>query len=62
MTSKVNISNAAANLITNIGSCATGIGVNGAALLYTFSVDDVTQLQVGDTSTVTVTFTLTDAS
>ena len=59
---QVNISNSAANLITNIGSCATGIGVNGAALLYTFSVDDVTQLQVGDTSTVTVTFTLTDAS
>ncbi|MBN2735872.1 MAG: hypothetical protein JXR70_02750 [Spirochaetales bacterium] len=52
----------AANLITGIPSCATGTGANGAAITYTLNVDTVTSLNVGDSSTVTVTFTLADAS
>jgi hypothetical protein len=59
---QITLSDTPQNIITAIGSCATGVGANGAALTYTFSVDDVTQLVVGDTSTVTVTFTLSDAS
>jgi hypothetical protein len=59
---QITLSNLAQNVITGIGSCATGVGANGAALLYTFSVDTVGSLVVGDTSTVTVTFTLSDAS
>jgi hypothetical protein len=59
---QITISSVAQNLITNIESCATGIGANGASLTYTFSVDDVNSLVVGDTQTVTVTFTLTDSS
>jgi hypothetical protein len=58
---QITLSNVAQNIITAIGSCATGVGANGAALLYTFSVDNVNNLVVGDTSTVTVTFTLSDA-
>jgi len=59
---QITIDDTARNIITAIGSCATGVGANGAALLYTFSVDNVGLLVVGDTSTVTVTFTLSDAS
>ena len=59
---QITLSDTAQNIITAIGSCATGVGANGAALLYTFSVDNVNNLVVGDTSTVTVTFTLSDAS
>ena len=56
------ISNVAQTIITNIGSCATGTGANGSELTYTFNVDTVSSLVVGSSSTVTVTFTLTDAS
>ena len=59
---QITLSDTAQNIVTAIGSCATGTGVNGAALLYTFSVDTVSSLVVGATSTVTVTFTLSDAS
>jgi hypothetical protein len=59
---QITMSDTAQSIVTAIGSCATGIGANGAALLYTFSVDDVSQLVVGASETVTVTLTLTDAS
>ena len=59
---QVTLSNVAQNIVTGIGSCATGTGANGAVLTYTFSIDTVTALVVGDNKTVTVTFTLTDAS
>ena len=59
---QLTISNTAQSLLTNIGSCATGIGANGSEMTYTFSVDDATSLNVGDNQTVTITFTLTDAS
>ena len=58
----ITLSNVAQDLIDTIGSCATGVGANGAGLTYTFSITDVNNLVVGDNQTVTVTFTLTDAS
>jgi hypothetical protein len=60
-TGEVTVSDIARTLITNIGGCHTGEGANGANLTYTFSVDDISQLHVGDNQTVTLTFTLTDA-
>ena len=59
---QVTITNAAQNLITAIGSCATGTGASGAALTYTFSVDTVASLVVGATTSPVITFTLADAS
>jgi hypothetical protein len=58
---QVTITNAAQSLITAIGSCATGTGASGAALTYTFSVDTVSSLVVGATTSPTITFTLADA-
>jgi hypothetical protein len=60
--SQVTVSDTAQALITNIGGCNTGEGANGASITYTFSVDDISQLRVGDNQTVTLTFTLTDTS
>ncbi len=61
-TGEITVSDIAQPLITNIGGCHTGEGTNGASITYTFSVDDISQLHVGDNHTVTLTFTLTDAS
>jgi hypothetical protein len=59
----VNMSSTAQNIVTGVGSCATGVGAtDGAQLTYTLSVTDVTQLDACDDQTVTVTLTLTDAS
>jgi hypothetical protein len=52
------LSNVAANLITAIPSCATGTGTGGAALQYTFAIDSPGSLIVGESRTVTITFTL----
>lgn len=59
---QVTLSSTPTNLVTTIGSCATGTGASGTELTYTFSIDTVTSLVVGDNKTVTITFTLTDAS
>ena len=59
---QITLSGTGQNIITAIGSCATGTGANGAEMTYTFSIDDVTSISVGDSNTVTITFTLTDAS
>ena len=59
---QITLSSTAQDLITGIGSIATGTGANGAALTYTFSIDNVSSLVVGANETVTITFTLTDAS
>jgi len=57
------ISAVAQDVITAIGSCVTGIaGTDGANVLYTFDVVTPASLVVGDTETVTVTFTLTPAA
>ncbi|MBN2440215.1 MAG: hypothetical protein JXJ04_02685 [Spirochaetales bacterium] len=50
------------NIITTIGSCATGTGASGAQMEYRFVVDTVSSLVVGDTTSVRLVFTLTDAS
>ena len=50
------------NIITGIGSCATGTGANGAQMEYRFVVDTVSSLVVGQTRSVRLVFTLTDAS
>jgi hypothetical protein len=48
------------DIITGIGSCATG--ADAVKLLYTFTIDDVSGLIQGETRTVVVNFTLSDAS
>ncbi len=53
----------AQNLVTLIPSCYTGItATSGANLTYTLSVDTPGSLVQGESTTVTVTYTLTDAS
>ena len=59
---QVTISDVATNLVTAIGSCATGTGANGTQLTYTFSLDNINSLEVGDNTTVTLTYTLTDGA
>jgi len=59
----ITVSAVAQNIITAIGSCATGTGgTDGGQLTYTLSVSDVTALDASDDQSVTVTLTLTDAS
>jgi len=61
-TAQITLGSIAQNIITGIGSCATGVGANGSELTYTFNIDNVSNLVVGESQTVTITFTLTDAS
>ena len=54
-------------IITGIGSCATGTSITegseeGAKLTYTLTVDDVTALIANEEKSLTVTFTLTASS
>jgi hypothetical protein len=59
----ITVSSMAQNIVTTIGSCATGTGAtDGAQLTYTLGVSDHTQLDSCDDQTVTITLTLTDAS
>ncbi len=55
----VTIDATAKDLVTAIPSCYTGRLGNGAALTYTFSVSDASQLVVGAAATATITFTIT---
>jgi hypothetical protein len=48
------------NIITGIRSCSTGN--DAVRLQYTFRVEDVNGLVQGDSTTVNISFTLTDAS
>jgi hypothetical protein len=58
---QVTIAATAADIVTGIGSCATGRGpTSGAELIYVLSITDATALVAGDNRTVTVTLTLTD--
>ncbi len=50
------------DIITGIGSCSTGTTGGGAQLQYTLQVDDAAALTAGETRTINVNFTLTDAS
>jgi len=54
-------SESASDIITGIGTCATGTSsTNGAKLTYTLTVDDISSLIAGEDKYRTVTFTLTD--
>jgi len=60
---QITLTDSATDLVTGIGSCATGTGAtDGAQLTYTFTVTDFSQLEVTAGSTVTVTYTLTDSA
>ena len=57
----------AQEIITGIGSCATGTSItegieDGAKLTYTLTVDNVTELIANEEKSLTVTFTLTASS
>ncbi|PID94280.1 MAG: hypothetical protein CSA95_03695 [Bacteroidetes bacterium] len=57
----VEVTSAATNVITGIGSCFTGNGTgNGSKLVYSLDADDWTTLVPGTTTGLTVTYTLTD--
>ena len=57
------ISGSAQTVVTGITRCATGTSAtDGANLSYTLSVSDATSLVAGESSSATITFTLTDAS
>ncbi|MBN1648361.1 MAG: hypothetical protein JW874_10025 [Spirochaetales bacterium] len=60
----ITLSTSAQNIVTGIGSCATGnTGSDGAGLTYELVITDSEALEVDATGeTVTVTLTLTDAS
>ncbi len=59
---QITMSSTATNIVTGIGSCATGTGAtNGAQLAYTLSINTMTSLVAGDNHTVTITLTLTDS-
>jgi hypothetical protein len=50
-------------ILTGIGSCASGVGPDdGARLVYTLSVVDMTQLSPGESNSATVILTLSDIS
>jgi hypothetical protein len=57
----ITLSSTPQNIVTGIGSCATGRGsTQGARLTYTLVINDVESLVAGEEKTVTVTLTLTD--
>lgn len=61
---QVTLSNESAfNIVTGIGTCATGTSsTDGAKLTYTLTVDTMGSLVAAQEKHLTVTFTLTDAS
>ena len=60
-TNQITMTSTATNIMTGIGSCATGMGAtSGAQLTYLLSVDTMTALIAGDNHVVTITLTLTD--
>ena len=61
-TGEVVLSAAAGTLITGIGSTATGAGASGVELTYRYRITDVSAIATDDDATVTVVYTLTDAS
>lgn len=61
-TGRIVLGSTAQNLITGIGSTATGMGSNGVELTYDYSITDVSVLATDADATVTVTYTLTDES
>lgn len=61
--SEITVSSTPQNIVTGIGSCATGTGAtDGARLKYTLSLDTMTSLIANDDKTISMTLTLTDAA
>lgn len=57
----VNLNATAHAIVVNIPSCATGVAeTDGANLTFTFNIDTVASLVVGDSHTVTIIYTLTE--
>ena len=60
-TAAISMTAVAQNIVTAIGSCATGTtATSGAQLGYTLAINSMTSLVAGDNHTVTITLTLTD--
>lgn len=60
-TGTINLSNAPQLLINNIGGAYTGNGANnGHAISYKLEIIDVSKLDIDDSQTVTVSFTILD--
>ena len=58
---QITMTSTATNIVTGIGSCATGTtATSGAQLTYVLSVNTMTALIAGENHTVTITLTLTD--
>lgn len=58
---QITMTSTATDIVTGIGSCATGVGpTSGAQLAYALWIDTMTDLVAGDNRTVTITLTLTD--
>lgn len=58
----ITMTSTATNIVTGIGSCATGTtATSGAQLTYLLSVNTMTALVAGDNHVVTITLTLTDS-
>jgi hypothetical protein len=58
---QITMSSTAQNIVTGIGSCATGTtATSGAQLAYVLSINTLTSILAGDNHTVTITITLTD--
>jgi len=61
--SQITMTATAQNIVTSIGTCATGTGAtDGAQLTYTLTVDNATLLDAAGDKSATVTLTLTDAA
>jgi hypothetical protein len=60
---QITLTSTAQDVVSGIGSCATGVGgTDGAQLAYSLAVTSVTSLVAGESKSATVTLTLTDAS
>ena len=59
---RLTLSTTARSLITEIGSCSTGTDAGGVVLRYTFQIDDAFSFISTGNDSVTVMFTLTDAT
>jgi len=59
---QITVSSTAQNIVTGIGGCATGTGsTNGAQMAYTLAVTTMTSLVASQSTTATITLTMTDS-
>jgi hypothetical protein len=56
------VSTTAQNIVTGIGGCATGTGAtSGAQLAFTLFINAMTSLVAGQSTSATLTLTMTDS-